>query len=460
MTFVLLAFLAAADPLTGAVTPVPPVVPVAAAPETLPGPAAAPLPITDDPGETPLRSGGGDAFGADPGGFQAGGLSFRFLLQTRYSQTWADKSTNPYMYNPMDLSRSGSWAFREDYVAHKNDGWVINRFFMRMGATPTPTLGFKAIIDFAELVHNNADSAVKQAYVELKPIPRRLEITAGVFKVPFSTMELDPIASYELGSLGATDDLLKDLAFAGRAVGAQVRVAPLSKRKLLQLSLGAFGGNAYDEHASPIGAIAARVETRPVKFLTLGASFVDKPNAYTYERPFTLSKSKIIPRPDLGSMNVYARHLGAGKAAEVDASLKLGGFALRAEGLMGDRVDLDTRYGARKWMAVWGLAAYRCVSGPVDVMPAARFEWLDGDRDDAASGGRKIGSIGLNVIFNDSTRLLVDVSHTSVQAGSPLLDQPTPLPAQTVGPDGVKWIEHPYFELPQTKITVQLQVVM
>ncbi len=415
----------------------------------------APPPVIAEPDEAPVRSSGGDPFGTEPGGFQAGGLSFRFLLQTRYSQAWADDSTNPYVAS---AAPSDAWAFRENYLAHHGDGWTLNRFFMRLAATPTVHLGFKAIVDFAELLHDNAASAVKQAYVEVKPIPRRLEITAGAFKIPFSTMELDPIASYEAASLGPTDDLLKDLGFAGRDVGAQVRVAPLSKRKLLQLYFGVFRGNAVDENASPTGTIAGRIESRPLKFLTVGASFADKPVTQLYERPFTISRSKVIPRPDLGSTNPYAKHLGAGKAAEVDLALKLGGLSVRGEGLMGDRVDLDTRYGAQRWWAAWGLAAFRFSAGPIDLMPVARVEWLDGDRDRSDSGQRLSMTAGLNFLFTDGIRLLLDVSRTNVQAGSPLLSQPKPLPVPTA--DATGWVDHPYRDLGNTKVTVQLQVVM
>lgn len=426
-------------------------------------PAVAQNPPEEEEPATASSTALGDSFGNAPGGIHAGALSIRLMLQTRYTYTNAEKSTSPYVLYGDPLPGL-KYSVREDYLAHNGDGWTLNRFFLRLAADPTPRLGFKTILDFAEL-QNNPANVVKQAYGEVRPIPRRLEFTAGIFKIPFSILELDPIAQYELAHLGHADELIKDLGFGGRDVGAQVKIAPLPKRKWLQLYLGAFQGNARNENASPVGAIGARAESKPAKFLRLGVSFTGRPDREDYLRPFKSSKkddlAPVNPEQPMSCSSAgscsAARHLGKGKAWEADVTFEALGFMARAEGMMGDRVDLDTRYDAQTWWAAWGLVAYQFSVGPFDLMPAVRVEWLDADRQHSF-GLRKTISGGVMLLFSKDIRLLFDITRTSVQPGSPLVDQPKPLPV----PDGVMGdsLIHPYMDLGSTKGVVQLQLML
>ena len=115
--------------------------------------------------------------------------------------------------------------------------------------------------------------------------------------------------------------------------------------------------------------------------------------------------------------------------------------------MIGTRVDHDTRYGARSFAAIWALGGYRFKVGPIHLLPAVRVEWLDADRQHAV-GLRRSLSFALNVDFNKNVRLLFDVTRSDVQAGSPLLDQPKPLP------------DPAYHELDATRLVGQLQVRM
>ena len=385
--------------------------------------------------EAPKDSFTGDPFGDDVGGAEgakAGVLNLRVLLQARYRQTLAKPSKN---------SRPG-YALREDVLVHDGDGFDLQRFFLRLGAEPLAELGFKAILDFAKL--SNPENVLKQAYATVRPLPKRVEVAIGILKLPFSTMELDPIARYELSELGATDDLIKSLGFAGRDVGVELMVAPFAKPKLLRVSLGAFGGHAKDEHASPLGAVGARIESKPLKGLRLGIDAVAMPNSQDYKRPFETSGKDVLPNPP-DPLYPREQRWAAGKAYSADATFERHHLTLRAEGLLGDRVDVAERYGARSFWAAWALAAYDVHAGWLRFTPVVRAEWLDLDRDHDVGQRRELSG-GVGVPYKKKMRLLFDVRRTSVQKGTPVLDSPKPLPA------------FPYFDRSSTRITAQFQL--
>ncbi|HEX2874428.1 MAG TPA: hypothetical protein VHP33_24405 [Polyangiaceae bacterium] len=379
----------------------------------------------------------GDPFGDDLGsgdGAKAGVLNLRALLQARYRHTFATPSKN---------TRPG-YALREDVLVRNCDGFALQRFFVRLGADPIAELGFKAILDFAKL--DNPENVLKQAYATVRPLPKRVEVALGILKLPFSSMELDPIARFELSELGTTDDLIKNLGFAGRDVGAELMVAPLPKPKLLRLTLGAFGGHAKDEQASPLGAIGARLESKPLKGLRLGIDAVGMPNSQDYKRPFETSGKDVLPNPP---DPLYPREVrwAAGKAYSADATFERHHLMLRGEGLLGDRVDVNERYGARSFWAFWALAAYDLHAGWLRLTPVVRAEWLDTDRDHDVGRRREL-SAGIGVPYKKRMRFLVDVRRSSVQRGTPVLDSPKPLPAT------------PYFDRSSTRVTLQFQAAL
>jgi hypothetical protein len=223
----------------------------------------------------------------------------------------------------------------------------------------------------------------------------------------------------------------------------EVVVAPLAKPKRLRFSLGAFRGNSKDEHASPLGAVGARVESRPWKPLRLGVDFVGMPFSSDYKRPFETSSRELLPMPP-DPLYPRERRYASGKALSGDVTFERKHLMLRGESLFGDRIDVDTRYGARTFLAGWVLAAYRLHTGPIHVQPVVRAAWLDADREHAVGVRREL-SAGVNLIFTKTLRLLLDVTNTSVERGTPVLDQPLPLPA------------YPYFELTHTRFVTQLQ---
>jgi hypothetical protein len=378
----------------------------------------------------------GDPFGEEKGGAELGPISLRAMLQARYTATFAAASTNP----------RPDYVVRENYLVQQGDGWSLNRFFLRISGDPSELVGLKAILDFAELAEGNAEGTVKQAYAILKPIPKHLRFVAGLFKLPFSTMELDPIARYELADLGQSDALLKDLGFAGRDLGAEVIVSPFANPDYLHLLVGAFRGHTHDENDFFFGTIGARAESTPVKGLRLGVDMVDHLQDVYYQRPFDTKKSHVLPSP-ADPFYPTAKTWSAGKAFSADVSFDRYHLTARVEAMMGDRVDADATYGARTFASVWGLAAYRFRLGPVHLMPAVRAEWLDGDREHN-TGLRRELSAALNVILSKHARVLFDITRTDVEKGSPVLDQPLPLQVP------------PYLDLSNTRLVGQLQVEM
>jgi hypothetical protein len=375
----------------------------------------------------------GDPFG-EAGGESFGMFSIRVLLQTRYTATWAA---------PSDNTRA-SYRVREDWLAEHDDGFAINRLFVRLAAEPTPYVGFKALFDFAELIDDDPADMVKQAYATLRPLPEHFEIAAGVLKLPYSTLELDASANYELAEFGDADKLVKDLGFAGRDVGAEVMAAPLRKTKWLMLTAGVFAGHAHGEHDSPLGAVGARIESRPAKAWRIGADIVAHPETVTYLRPFETSGKDLLPNPpDPAYPREQQWEKGWAWSADVRYNKKR--LMLRAEVMGGDRVDVFSRYGAEKFGVVWALAAYRFRIGPAELMPAMRVEFLDGDWEHAVGLRREL-SAGITLLYPTHVRLLFDVTRSDVQAHSPLLDQPKPLS------------DPPYMALDFTRFITQLQV--
>jgi len=378
----------------------------------------------------------GDPWGDSHDELRAMGLSFRFLAQVHYRQTFASSSDNPDPY----------YRGAEDILVRHNDGWDLNRLFFRITARPARYVGLKLLIDMAEWQNNDVGQSVKQAYAELKFIPKHLHLLAGVLKLPYSIMELDPITAYEFTKMGETDDLAKSLGFAGRDVGAELWLAPLSKPRYFNIALGAFRGNAKDENAAVVGALGARAETEAIRGLRLGFDWISFPKSHTYLNALTTGSETVLPN-SADSVYPRSRTWLSGQAFSADITYREGGLMLRAEGLTGTRVDYDTQYGAHRFASFWATVAYRFPLGPVQLQPALRAEWLDANYGQASGMHRQL-TAAIATYFTSGTRILVDLTRTDVESGSPYLDQPEPLQAV------------PYRALSNTCVTVQLQTAL
>ena len=159
----------------------------------------------------------------------------------------------------------------------------------------------------------------------LKPLPRT-RVTVGLFKRPYSLLELLPIADFEFADVGPTDEVTKELGFGGRDMGAMVQVEPLSIKCWLNLSAGMFAGDAEGRFASLAGLLSARLESSPLRIVRLG---VDA--SYRPRRTLALLEDTV----DYKGVGF----LDEGGAVSGDVSVAVGRMEVRAEGLYGKRVD-------------------------------------------------------------------------------------------------------------------------
>jgi hypothetical protein len=381
----------------------------AAADTTAPGasptpPPPPPMPVmagtTDDEDSSSMVDSGDDEFGDVN---IAGGFSLRSLTQVRFLRTW-----------PAGGNSDETATVRDD------DGWRLQRQFLRLSAVPNKRLQAKLTIDFAEFLKKNTKKSLKLAYAVIRPF-KWLEITAGLFKRRFSLLELLPIADFELTDEGLTDNLIKDLGFGGRDIGASFRISPLAKKRLLSIYLGAYAGDPEEGYNTSIGKLLnARIESKPFPFLRLGidGSWRTSVSAGHEKYPDYLQETTTLT---------------PGKAFSADVTYSANGLEIRAEVMYGDRTDAMWIQPDVKFLSTWALAAYRFKLWNFGLMPAVRFERLDGEAN-RAGGARVYATAGINLLFTDQLRLLIEASRYSVEAGSrALTERPWPTPAS--GPD-------------------------
>jgi hypothetical protein len=379
-------------------------------------PAAAVTP-SDDTLAIPakVRTSMGDAFADDVESV----LEMKLLVQTRYVQTVPSSD------------RAGERA-----LAQSPDGWYLNRAFVRLGAKPTSWLTTKLLFDFAALKDGDLLQTVKLAYATVQLHPR-VAISAGLFKRPFSLLELLPIGEYEFGSNGPTDGLIKDIGFGGRDIGVLLTWMPLKQKKLLKASVGVFRGGRGEETAALDGLFAARLESTPVKHLHLGADAVWRRKAADLDYGTADG-----PQSD-------------GWAWSADAIIDFPLWDIRAEMLGGDRTDVKNRpnpdFGnvATAFLGGWILGLYRIPVGSSVLMPGIRLEWLDSDRQNPV-GNHFALSGSLNVDFDPRLRLLLDVTHQWVDPGT------MPLGKKPNG-DAVDGTFLAFHDVDYTRVLVQLQ---
>jgi hypothetical protein len=417
--------------LTAQVPPPPPPAPEAPPAAVLPAPPPPPVPPpapvlvpadAEPEKAVPFRESSNDAFGDAV----MSGFTLRTLTEVRYGQTFTPDT------------RDGS---DEDATVKDNDGWRLNRMFLRLVAAPTKQIEARVTVDFAELMKKNPRRALKNAYAQLTPW-KWLELTAGVFKRTYSLLELLPSADFEFTDEGPTDHFLKDLGYAGRDVGTMVRLMPLEKKRYLSLWFGAFGGDTEEGYDATIGKLlTARVESRPYRFLRLGADMAwrTRRNVGHEKYPDYLDETET---------------LSAGRAYSADATVALAGFELRLEGLLGKRTDVqwEIRDSHRDFFSSWAVLTQRITAGSTVLMPALRAEYLDVDRKNAG-GGRLLLSAAFNILINAHLRLLIDASRYDVDSRTQSLEErPWPTPAS--GPD----IDVRVSDVDWWAVTAQLQL--
>ena len=359
--------------------------------------ADVPLPAEETPVADPvgiahhITTTAGDAFGDEA----VLGSGLRILLQTRYTMT---------------QGHSGIAA--ENDLTRADDGWALNRAFLRAVTHPVNWLSAKMLLDFGALRLGDAVNTVKLAYVEIEPVSR-VKIVAGLFKRAYSLLELLPIAEYEFADTGLADTLIKDTGFGGRDFGAMVTVAPLPKKKWLRLSLGAYQGGHIGTDGRVDGLLTLRAESSPTKHLHLGANA-----AWRRE-------------PTRNGLDTADGEQKAGWAWGADMMLQYPSWEVRAEVLGGDRTDVkflnnpELGADAETFLSAWGLFVYRIPVRKMVAMPGVRFEYLDTDRQHPV-GTHWLVSGALNWDFDARVRLLLDVTQHWASSGTlPFSQRPT-----------------------------------
>lgn len=367
----------------------------------------------------PIISETGDAFSDTKG--PAGVYGFRTLLQTRFQHAAVDLAPIEDRLRAEDPVNAG---YVRDLIrerAHSSDGFGIQRAFLRATVQPTPAFGAKLLVDFAEFLHKNQKNALKLAYGELRP-NHTITVTAGLFKIPFSLLELLPIADFEFADVGPTDELIKDLGIGGRDIGLKLTVTPLAKRKTLSIEAGIYDGDNHNLQKNPgPGILAARAKVRPVSHLEVAGDCVYRP-------------TNVRDLDDSG--NPYQKH-SKGGACSVDASFSYHRFAIRGEWMTGKRTDAPLFHDDKdhRFSAVWALASYRVrLKKSMSLRPAVRVEWLDEDQ--PSNIGQTFAlSAALNLDLSNSTRILFDLTRSRVQGGTRDRSGDGPLyrPSTTVG---------------------------
>jgi hypothetical protein len=390
--------------------------PAHAAKRKKPPPAEAQQPV-----EEPFSAASGDEEFGPNDASRPGMYTLRSLIQTRITETAPDMAGLSERIQAEDPGLASVIEGASRDAAENDDGLRLERVFLRATATPTKAFSLKLLVDFGELVRKNQKKALKLAFGEFRPT-RALTVTVGLFKIPFSLLELLPIAEFELANVGPTDDLIKDLGFGGRDVGAMLEVAPLKKKKWLEIQGGIFQGDSVGaQHYSAPGILAFRADSRPIQKLRLGVDCAMRIHSVT-DRQDALA----VP---------YEKY-ASGMACSADATVAYKKLGLRAEGMTGNRVDTPEHPGGnvRNFMAAWAIVSYRLkLRGKLALLPAARFEWLDEDESHDYGIITSISG-GIALEFFTSTRLLFDLTRQNVQVGTRYRgDSPVYRPSTTTG---------------------------
>jgi hypothetical protein len=341
------------------------------------------------------------------------------LLQLRYQATSVSiapglRALVTGMY-PSPTIAADSLRVIED-TARDRDGLRLRRAFLRFDVDATDELRGETLLDFARLLYPDDPYAtgptqmVRVAAAELHPL-EPLTIEAGIAEVPFSVLEEFHDTGLEVAEEGPTHELLHRLRFAGSDIGVVVRAEPFADKKWLDVRAAVFDAGATGAQSSRVpGLFVLRAASRPLEWLHVGAGVAWRPHpvdAWWEELRFRY------------------QDFDAGAAVSGDVSLSFDKLVVRAEWLSGRRTDNDVpvplkqrRGDARSFMSTWGMVALRLPFRGIFVMPAARAEYLDADREHANVGGILHLSGAINVDLSTRVRLLGDVSRHFVQYGT------------------------------------------
>ena len=346
-------------------------------------------------------------------------FTVRAMLQFRYQHT--SVSVVPGLRSlvmrdfPTPSVAADTLRIIED-TARNRDGLYLRRAFLDFEFNATDYLVGRTLLDFARVLYPNdpyeqgVEQLARVAAAELKAAPW-LDVEAGITEIPFSAMEPYHDTGLEVAEEGPTHELLHHMRFLGSEVGLVLHASPTGDKDTLAIDAGAFDAGSIGAQNSAVpGLLAVRATARPASLVTLGAGFAWRPHSldnWWEELRFRYQEYE------------------SGIVFSADATLSVGDFVLRGEWLTGDRTDNDVeiplkqrRGEARRFMSVWGIAAFRLPIGGFVLTPALRAEYLDTDREHPDVGGILHLSGALNLDLSDRVRLLADATRHFVQFGT------------------------------------------
>jgi hypothetical protein len=345
--------------------------------------------------------------------------SISTLFQLRYQQT--SVSIPPGLsalvmktYPAPSIAADSLRVIRD--TARERDGFRLRRAFLRFDVDPVDYLHGEVKLDFARLLYpddpysEGITQMVRVASAEMTATDW-LAVEAGITEVPFSVLEQFHDTGLEVAEEGPTHELLHRLRVAGSDVGVVVRAVPWKNEKWLDVRAGVFdSGSTGAQSSRAPGLFTVRATSRPIEPVQVGAGVA--------WRPFPLDAW-------WEELRFRYQDFDSGAVFGADVVLSFERFLLRAEWLTGSRTDNDVpiplkqrRGDARTFMSFWGMAALRWPVGTVMLMPAARAEYLDTDREHSDVGGILHLSGAFNVDLSERVRLLADVSRHYVQYGT------------------------------------------
>jgi len=296
-------------------------------------------------------------------------------------------------------------------TARASDGFSPTRADVSLHVHASPALQGEVRVDWARFLDTEEVSQGVREFAGVWSPGAALSLTAGIFAMPFSLHELFEERSFELTDEGPSHQLLEHLGYYGRDMGVMASVRPLPRADMLSIDVAATAGAAFgaQDYRGP-GLLSARVNAHPVKALEVTSTVSWRP------RPLDAWWEELRYR-----YQAYDR----GAAVATNAALLFERWTLRAEWMTGKRTDSDVRVpvalrrgDARSFAAVWMMATARVPLGSVVLVPAARGEWLDTDRDHPDVGELIHLSFGLSLDFNQHVRLSSELSRHLVQPGT------------------------------------------
>ncbi|HUT76646.1 MAG TPA: porin [Polyangia bacterium] len=288
-----------------------------------------------------------------------------------------------------------------EHLHGENDQWSdtfqVRRARLKVTWRPEDWLDARVQLD-AATAFGAGRSMLKDAWLRLKPW-EALEIRGGLFKRPFSGLELTSSGTLRVIERGPTNAAVVDSEFGGMGFGDRDIGLELAGRLVdaikLDWAVGLFNGSgAATADFDDAKDVVARIAARPVKPLIIGASYTIK----LFDLDF---------------------HPGFAMAGGTDVQIRYRGFRAHVEVLVAqnylDLVDLalETPRAADQDLAwgVLGILSQRLEipsAAGVALEPVVKIEFFDAS-DRIVDDHAMLYTVGLNTYAGEHFRVMLDL---------------------------------------------------